>query len=216
MLSKKKKLGIRTGDAVAEAVRFQRLHMRTMRYVSGSFWTPETSAPEASTLAHIEIAYGDTHARCRGIRQRSNRQTTSNQEENSIMSAEYKEDNSAMHFDYDEDQELRDREANTSGKVSIKGETSGRKEWHGACDGLFDFSTNGPQGGDAGYGGFLRVSFTNFASTCMEVAVNGANPQPVDSVSIAFRGDAELHAAADCFEFLAAKLKYIRKLRKLH
>jgi hypothetical protein len=121
-----------------------------------------------------------------------------------------------MCFDYDPDQERRDWEAKTAGKVRIRGEISGRKEWHGACDGLFEFSTNGPQGGNARRGAFLRVSFINFASTCVEVAMNGSDPQPVESVSITFRGDAELTDAAECFEFLAAKLKYIRKLRKLH
>jgi hypothetical protein len=43
----------------------------------------------------------------------------------------------------------------------------------------------------------------------MEVAVNSAAPQPVESVSITFRGGAELHDAAECFEFFAAQLKYI-------
>jgi hypothetical protein len=128
----------------------------------------------------------------------------------------YNEENSAKCFDYDPDQERRDWEAKTAGRVSINGEIAGRKEWHGACDGLFEFCTNGPQGGNATHGGFLTVSFTNFASTCMEVALNSAAPQPVESVSITFRGDAELTDAAECFEFLAAKLKYIRKLRKLH
>jgi hypothetical protein len=113
------------------------------------------------------------------------------------MSAECKEKNSAMCFDYDPDQELGDWEANTAGKASINGEIAGRKECHGGRDGLFEFSTNGPQGGNARCGAFLRVSFTNFASTCMEVAVNGSDPQPVESVSITFRGDAELHDAAE-------------------
>jgi hypothetical protein len=125
-------------------------------------------------------------------------------------------DEASMCFEYDPDQELRDWEAKTAGRVSINGEIAGRKEWHGACDGLFEICTNGPQGGDAGYGGFLRISFTNFASTRMEVAVNGQVPQSVESFSITFRGDEELHAAAECFEFLADQLKYIRKLRKPH
>jgi hypothetical protein len=132
------------------------------------------------------------------------------------MSTDYNQENSPMTFDYDPDHELRECEAKNRGQVSIDGEILGRKEWHGACDGLFEFSTKGPQGGNARSGGFLRVSFTNFASTSMEVALNGADPQPVESVSITFRGDAELHDAAECFEFLAAKLRYIRKLRKLH
>jgi hypothetical protein len=119
-----------------------------------------------------------------------------------------------MYFEYDE--ELRDTEARTRGKVSINGEITGRKEWEGACNGLFEFCTNGPQGGGAGYGGFLRISFTNSASTCIEVAVDGAEPSPANSITITFRGDAELDAAAECFEFFAAQLKCIRKLRKLH
>ena len=125
-------------------------------------------------------------------------------------------DEEDMCFGYDPDQELRDWESKTAGKVSIKGEIAGRKEWHGACDGLFEFCTNGPQGGGPTYGGFLTFSFTDFASTRMEVAVNGQLPQSVESFSITFRGDEELHAAAECFEFLADQLKYIRKLRKPH
>jgi hypothetical protein len=128
------------------------------------------------------------------------------------MSQEYSEENSTMDFEYDRDQELRDWKAKTAGKVRVKGEIAGRKEWHGFCDGLFEFSTNGPQGGDAGHGGFLRVSFTNSASTSMEVATDGVEHEFVNSVTITFRGDAELDAAAECFEFLAAKLKRIRKL----
>jgi hypothetical protein len=128
------------------------------------------------------------------------------------MSTEYDEENSATCFDYDSDQELRDWKTKTARNVTVKGEISGRKEWHGFCDGLFEFCTNGPQGGDAGYGGFLRVSFTNSASTSIEVTVDGVEHQYVNSVSITFRGDAEIQSAAECFEFLAAKLKRIRKL----
>jgi hypothetical protein len=125
-------------------------------------------------------------------------------------------DEANMCFDYDPDQEFRDWEAKTAGKVSIKGEISGAKEGHGACDGVFEFRTNGPQGGGPTCGGFLTFSFTNLASTRMEVAVDGIAHEFVNSVTITFRGDEELHAAAECFEFLAAQLKYIRKLRKLH
>jgi hypothetical protein len=125
-------------------------------------------------------------------------------------------DEANMCFDYDPDQEFRDWEAKTAGKVSIKGEIPGAKEWHGACDGVFEFRTNGPQGGGPTCGGFLTLSFTNFASTRMEVALNGQVPESVDSFSITFRGDEELHAAAECFRFLADQLKYIRKLRKPH
>jgi hypothetical protein len=104
-------------------------------------------------------------------------------------------------------------EPRNPGYVSIGGEIAGHFDWDGLCAGSLQFCTNGPQGGDAGYGGFLRVTFINSASTCVEVAVDGAEPKPAGSIMITFRGDAEIKAAMDCFEFLAAKLKSIRELR---
>ena len=46
------------------------------------------------------------------------------------------------------------------GKTKIEGQIAGRREWDGYCVGSVEFCTNGPQGGDAGWGGFLRVTFT--------------------------------------------------------
>jgi hypothetical protein len=45
-----------------------------------------------------------------------------------------------------------------------------------------------------------------------QVGVDGAEPKPVESVTITFRGNEEFDAAAECFQFLATKLKRIRKL----
>jgi hypothetical protein len=103
-------------------------------------------------------------------------------------------------------------DVNRPGPVNLRGEFTGRYHWDGYCIGFVEFCTNGPQGGDAGYGGFLQVSFINSASTCMEVAVDRAEPKTADSIGITFRGDAEIDAAIECFEFLAAKLKFIREL----
>jgi hypothetical protein len=96
--------------------------------------------------------------------------------------------------------------------TNIKGEISGRHNWDGLCVGSVEFCTNGPQGGDAGHGGFLRITFTNSASTCIEVAVDHAKPKAADTIEITFRGDAEIAAAIEAIEFLAAKLKIIRDL----
>jgi hypothetical protein len=105
-----------------------------------------------------------------------------------------------------------EEQVSSPGKVSLRGEVTGRYCWDGLCVGFVEFCTNGPQGGDAGYGGFLRITWTNSASTCMEVAVNRAEPKTADSVSITFRGDAEISAAIESLEFLAAKLKSIREV----
>ena len=51
------------------------------------------------------------------------------------------------------------------------------------------------------------------ASTYMEVAVDGAEPTAADSITIIFRGDAEIAAAIEPIEFLTAKLKAIREFR---
>jgi hypothetical protein len=56
------------------------------------------------------------------------------------------------------------------------------------------------------------MTFTNQGSTHIEVAVNGAESNLVNSVVITFRGDEELNVARDVFEFLSAKLKAIRAL----
>ena len=112
-----------------------------------------------------------------------------------------------------EQDETREWQARRQGKMNIEGQIAGRREWDGYCVGSVEFSTNGPQGGDAGWGGFLRIRFTNAASTCMEVAVDGAKSTAADSIAITFRADAEMEAAIESIEFLAAKLKAIRDLR---
>jgi hypothetical protein len=109
-------------------------------------------------------------------------------------------------------EDLRDWEARNTGQTRIEGKLSGRYSWDGACIGFAEFCTNGPQGGDAGWGGFVRFAFTNSASTCIEVAVDGAEPRLANSVEIIFRGDAEIDAAIRSLEFISAKLKAIREL----
>ncbi len=103
--------------------------------------------------------------------------------------------------------EVRDR-----GQTRLEGQISGRRDWEGFCDGSVEFCTNGPQGGGAGYGGFLRVAFSNFASTCIEVGVDHATPKAADAVAITFRGDAEIFAFIESMEFLAAKLRAVIRL----
>jgi hypothetical protein len=99
-------------------------------------------------------------------------------------------------------------------RTRIEGQITGRYDWDGLCAGSVVFSTNGPQGGDAGYGGFLRVAFTNTASTWMAVSVNHASPMNVDTVEITCRGDAEIGAFIDSIEFLADKLRAVRALHR--
>jgi hypothetical protein len=57
--------------------------------------------------------------------------------------------------------------------MTIKGEINGRYKWDGLCVGTLEFSTNGPQGGDAGHGGFLTIIIRNEASTDLAVSVDG-------------------------------------------
>jgi hypothetical protein len=103
-------------------------------------------------------------------------------------------------------------EPRNPGHMRINGEITGRLDWDGYCAGRFEFSTNGPQGGDAGHGSYLRMIFTNSGSTCIEVEVDGVEHKLVNSVAITFRGDAELTIARDVFEFLSRKLKSIQAL----
>ena len=108
----------------------------------------------------------------------------------------------------------RDAEVRDRGQTRIEGQISGRRDWEGFCDGSVEFCTNGPQGGGAGYGGFLRVTFSNIASTCIEVKVDDETPEPADAVAITFRGDAEMYAFIESIEFLAAKLRNVGELCK--
>lgn len=81
-------------------------------------------------------------------------------------------------------------------------------EYAAACLGSVAFRTNGPQGGDAGHGGYLEIVFdTQEGSTALEVDVNGEEVGDVDTVTLRFRGDAEMEAARQCFQFLADSLK---------
>lgn len=84
----------------------------------------------------------------------------------------------------------------------------GRFEYSTACLGSVAFSTNGPQGGDAGHGGFLEITFdTEKCSTALEAVVNGESAVEVETVTLRFRGDAEMRAAFDCLQYLVKKLK---------
>lgn len=96
--------------------------------------------------------------------------------------------------------------------MTIKGEISAQHLWEGVCLGSLELRTNGPQGGDAGHGGFLELTFTNSGSTRLDVSVNGTEFEAVDFVKLKFCGDAEMEIALECFEFLAAKLKAIREI----
>src|SRR5262245_61750620 len=117
----------------------------------------------------------------------------------------------------DEDEDLGDWKARNGGTVKIHrqynwdGCTSSRIEgqynWDGACIGSAEFCTNGPQGGTAAKGGFFRLGFTNSASTCIQVAVDGADPQYVDKVTITFGGDEEIAAIIGALDFISTKLK---------
>jgi hypothetical protein len=112
----------------------------------------------------------------------------------------------------DMEAEHREAEVRDRGRTRIAGQISGRRAWDSACIGSVEFCTNGPQGGDAGYGGFLRVTFRNIASTCMDVSVNDQAAQAADAVAITFQGDAEILACVESLEFLAAKLRAVAQL----
>lgn len=80
-------------------------------------------------------------------------------------------------------------------------------EYSTACLGSVSFRTTGSQGGDGGHGGFLEITFdTGNGSTALEVEVNGKPAEPVDTVTLRFRGDAEMAAAIDCLRFLSKQL----------
>ena len=106
----------------------------------------------------------------------------------------------------------REAKVRDRGHTRIDGQISGRRDWDSACIGSVEFCTNGPQGGDAGYGGFVRITFRNRASTCMEVSVNDQAAQAADAVAITFEGDAKILACVESLEFLAAKLRAAAEL----
>jgi hypothetical protein len=90
----------------------------------------------------------------------------------------------------------------------IKGEVGGKYEYESACVGHVEFRTNGPQGGDAGHGGFLEISFdTSRCSTALDANVDGSKFDNVERLTFTFRGDAEMNAAVECFEYLARELR---------
>ena len=99
----------------------------------------------------------------------------------------------------------REAEIRGRGKTRLEGQISGRREWDGLCVGSVEFCTNGPQNDN--FDGFVRVAFTDDASTYIEVSVDGAKSQQVHVVAITFRGDAEIHAFVESIEFLAKKLR---------
>jgi hypothetical protein len=118
----------------------------------------------------------------------------------------------AVAWDQIEQDELRAAEVRDRGQMSLKGQIVGSRKWLSHCVGSVEFSTNGPQGGAAGHGGFLRVTFQNNASTCIDVAVDHAVLKLVNTVALTFRGDAEINAVIDSLEFLARKLRATRRL----
>ncbi|MGO8847461.1 MAG: hypothetical protein ACLQFI_19430 [Methylocella sp.] len=96
--------------------------------------------------------------------------------------------------------------------MAVQGEINNRYVYEGLCTVAVEFRTNGPQGGDAGHGGFLEIKFENRASTCLEVAVDGQALHQANSLTIMFRGDAEMEAALECLEFLVTKLKAVKEI----
>lgn len=96
--------------------------------------------------------------------------------------------------------------------MTFKGEIKGRHEYVGHCVTAIEFRTNGAQGGGANSGGFLEVTFENLASTCLEAAANREELHEVNSISLKFKGDAEMEAAFQCFEFLVTKLRAVKAI----
>jgi len=70
--------------------------------------------------------------------------------------------------------------------MAVQGEINNRYVYEGLCTVAVEFRTNGPQGGDAGHGGFLEIKFENRASTCLEVAVDGQALHQANSLTICF------------------------------
>jgi hypothetical protein len=96
--------------------------------------------------------------------------------------------------------------------MAIKGEISGAHEYNDACEGSVQFRTNGAQGGDAGHGGFLEVTFQSHASVAMNVTVDGVRTKNANTVTLRFEGDSEMEYALEAIEFLARKLRASREL----
>lgn len=54
-----------------------------------------------------------------------------------------------------------------------------------------DVQENGYQGGDAGNGGFVKITLSDRGGTAMEARVNGESLKDADEIEIVFRGDCE-------------------------
>lgn len=72
---------------------------------------------------------------------------------------------------------------------------------HGACTVGFNVGTSGYCGGDASHGCVTEIRISDLGNTCMDSACDE------DEVSIVFRGDDELDALIEGFEFVLAVLK---------
>jgi hypothetical protein len=94
----------------------------------------------------------------------------------------------------------------------INNEIRGKHDWQSACAATLEFRTNGPQGGDRGWGGFLEVTVTNHGSTQIEVIVDGKKNELAQTVTLKFLGDDEMRMASEFFDFLAKKLKAVQQL----
>jgi hypothetical protein len=92
--------------------------------------------------------------------------------------------------------------------MRINGEVSDSHECVDCCICTVEFKTNGFQGGDRGHGGFLAIAFKDQGGTSME-ATTDRNGLGNDTITLTFRGDAEMRVAVECFEFLAEKLRYL-------
>lgn len=92
------------------------------------------------------------------------------------------------------------------------GVASGSAEYCSACITRIDFSTNGPQGGDGGHGGFTEITLSNVAGTGMSVSTDDGPLRAADRLVIRFEGDCEMEAAAELFSHLGEELRRSLKL----
>ena len=74
-------------------------------------------------------------------------------------------------------------------------------ESHTACIVSVEATTTGPQGGDAGHGGKATVLL------CVDSGDMFVNGQPAGTVSLEFRGDAEVEGFVSCMEETARWLR---------
>lgn len=95
-----------------------------------------------------------------------------------------------------------------------KNVVSGKKEYVRFCIAEVSYRSNGPQSGDAGYGGFLEIEFS-MESGAMDgevVSSEGSTGliECAQRIRLRFRGDDDMYAAAAMFRFLARELKGLR------